>query len=165
MTRVKKGVSLDAVSAELRAITQRFVARRPNNYPKAGFRMKVRTLNDVQLQRFGGTLKVLMAVVGLLPVIGCASVSILLLAQATARHRDALAASPCRKSARAAATNSDPDGARPRVPRGCRCQRPKLAWGPHARTVLGLSRGRPQLWPLSESHVPDCGCQGNGRAL
>jgi predicted permease len=88
MTHVKKGVSLDAVSAELQAITQRFAARSPNNYPKAGFRMKVQTLNDFLLQRFGGTLKVLMAAVSLLLVIGCANVSILLLARATARQRE-----------------------------------------------------------------------------
>ena len=58
MTHVKEGVSLDAVNAELQAITQRLAVRSPNNYPKAGFRMKVQTLNDFLLQRFGGTLKV-----------------------------------------------------------------------------------------------------------
>src|SRR5215831_13941601 len=88
MTHVKKGVSLDAVSAELQAITERFAARSPNNYPKAGFRMKAQTLNDFLLQRFGGTLKVLTAAVALLLVIGCANVSILLLARATARQRE-----------------------------------------------------------------------------
>jgi predicted permease len=88
MTHVKKGVSLEAASAELQAITQRFAARSPNEYPKAGFRMKVQTLNDFLLQRFGGTLKVLMAAVFLLLVIGCANVSILLLARATVRQRE-----------------------------------------------------------------------------
>ena len=88
MTHVKKGVSLDAVNAELQAITQRFAARSPNNYPKTGFRMRVQTLNDFLLQRFGGTLRVLTAAVFLLLVIGCANVSILLLARAAARQRE-----------------------------------------------------------------------------
>jgi predicted permease len=87
MTHVKKGISLDAASAELQAITERFAARSPNAYP-TGFRMKVQTLNDFLLQRFGGTLKVLMAAVFLLLIIGCANVSILLLARATARQRE-----------------------------------------------------------------------------
>lgn len=88
MTHVKKGVSLDAVNAELQATTQRFAARDPDDYPKPRFRMRVQTLNDFLLERFGGTLKVLTAAVGLLLLIGCANVSILLLARATARQRE-----------------------------------------------------------------------------
>ena len=88
LTHVQKGVSLAAVNAELQAITNRFAARSPKNYPKAGFRMRVQTINDFLLLRFGGTLKMLMAAVGLLLIVACANVSILLLARATARQRE-----------------------------------------------------------------------------
>ncbi len=88
MTHVKKGVSLDAVNSELQAMTERFGARSPGDYPKSGFRMRVQTLNDFLLRRFGGTLKVMMAAVGLLLLIGCANVCVLLLARATVRQRE-----------------------------------------------------------------------------
>jgi predicted permease len=88
MTHVKKGLGLDAVNAELQGMTERFAARSPNDYPKPGFRMRVQTLNDFLLQRFGGMLKVLMAAVSLLLLIGCANVSVLLLARATVRQRE-----------------------------------------------------------------------------
>jgi hypothetical protein len=82
MTHVRKGIGLKAVDAELQGMTERFARRNPNGYPKNGFRMRVQTLNDFLLRRFGGTLKVLMAAVALLLLIGCANVSILLLARA-----------------------------------------------------------------------------------
>ena len=88
MTHVRKGIGLKAVDAELQAMTDRFARRNPNGYPKNGFRMRVQTLNDFLLRRFGGTLKVLMAAVALLLLIGCANVSILLLARATVRQRE-----------------------------------------------------------------------------
>jgi putative ABC transport system permease protein len=70
------------------AMTERFAARNPQMYPDKAFRMNVESLNDFLLARFGGTLKVLMAVVGLMLLIGCANVSILLLARATARQKE-----------------------------------------------------------------------------
>src|SRR6185437_15852103 len=88
MTHVRKGIGLKAVDAELQGMTERFARRNPNGYPKNGFRMRVQTLNDFLLRRFGGTLKVLMAAVALLLLIGCANVSILLLARAIVRQRE-----------------------------------------------------------------------------
>jgi len=141
MTHVKKGIGLDTVNSELQAITQRFVERRPNNYPKAGFRMRVQTLNDFLLQRFGGTLKVLMAGVSLLLVIGCANVSILLLARATARQREiAIRVSMGRSRLHGIASPSGfPRGAPP----------PSTPWSRFATTEL---MGRPRRrCPQTES--------------
>ncbi len=88
MAHVKKGIRLDAVDSELQSITERFARRSPENYPKGRFRMRVQTLNDYLLSRFGQTLKILMAAVILLLFISCANVSILLLARATARQQE-----------------------------------------------------------------------------
>ena len=88
MLRVKKGVGLSAVDAELQAMVQRFGKRNPSGYPKQGFRIQVETLNDFLLARFGPTLKILLAAVAMLLMIGCANVSILLLARATARQKE-----------------------------------------------------------------------------
>src|SRR5689334_258736 len=82
MAHVKKGISMQTANTELQGITDRFARRSPQMYPKAGFRMHLQSLNDFLLARFGGTLKVLMAAVALLLLIGCANVSILLLARA-----------------------------------------------------------------------------------
>ena len=88
MAHVKKGVSFQTASAEVQAMTERFARRNPQGYPKLGFRMRLESLNDFLLARFSGTLKVLMAAVAMLLLIGCANVSILLLARATARQKE-----------------------------------------------------------------------------
>jgi predicted permease len=88
MARVKPGLTLDAVSAELQAMSERFAKQNPDLYPKGGFRIHAQRLNDFLLQRFGGTLNVLAAAVGFLLLIACANVSILLLARASARQKE-----------------------------------------------------------------------------
>ncbi|MGH9666509.1 MAG: ABC transporter permease, partial [Bryobacteraceae bacterium] len=88
MARVKRGVSLQAVDAELQAMTEQFAKRNPDAYPKNGFKIHAQSLNDYLLGRFRGTLVVLMAAVGFLLLIACGNVSILLLARATAREKE-----------------------------------------------------------------------------
>lgn len=88
MAHVKRGVSLQAVDAELQPMTEQFAKRNPDAYPRNGFKIHVKTLNDFLLGRFRGTLLILMTAVGLLLLIACGNVSILLLARATAREKE-----------------------------------------------------------------------------
>ena len=87
MGRAKPGVRLEAVSAELQVMTERFAKQNPNIYPKE-FRMRVQRLNDWLLGKFQGTLLILLAAVGFLLLIACGNVSILLLAKAGARQKE-----------------------------------------------------------------------------
>ena len=87
MARMKPGISLEAASAELQMMTERFAKQSPGIYPKE-FQMRVRRLNDWLLGKFKGTLIILMAAVGFLLLIACGNVSILLLARAGSRQRE-----------------------------------------------------------------------------
>ena len=87
MARIRPGVRLEAVNAELQAMTERFAARNPNAYPKE-FHFRVQYLNDWLLGKFQGTLLILMAAVGFLLLIACGNVSILLLARAGSRQKE-----------------------------------------------------------------------------
>ena len=87
MARMKPGVTLEAVNAELQGMTERFAKRTPDIYPKE-FRMNVQRLNDWLLGKFQGTLLILLAAVGFLLLIACGNVSILLLARAGARNKE-----------------------------------------------------------------------------
>jgi predicted permease len=87
IARIKPGISLQAASAELQAMTERFAKRSPNVYPK-NFRIHVERLNDWLLGKFRGTLIILMTAVGFLLLIACGNVSILLLARAGARQKE-----------------------------------------------------------------------------
>jgi putative ABC transport system permease protein len=87
MARVKPGIGLEAASAELQAMTERFAIRSPSVYPKE-FRLRAKPLNDWLLGKFRGTLLILLAAVGFLLLIACGNVSILLLARASARQKE-----------------------------------------------------------------------------
>jgi predicted permease len=85
--KLKPGVSLEAARAELEPLVLQFAQRDPKGYPLVTH-IKVVTLNEQVLGEFSGTLLLLFSAVALLLVIGCANVSILMLARGTARMHE-----------------------------------------------------------------------------
>jgi putative ABC transport system permease protein len=98
--KLKPGVPHATARAELQVLVDRFTQNDPRDFRK-DLRVAIVTLNEEVLGRFSGTIVLLfVAVIGLL-VIGCANVSILLLARGTARQhelaiRASIGASPAR---------------------------------------------------------------------
>ena len=85
--KLKPGAQYAAVQAELQGLVDRFAKEDPNNYPQ-NMRAKIVTLNEEVLGRFAGTIVFLFGAVVVLLMIGCANVSILLLARGTARQHE-----------------------------------------------------------------------------
>jgi predicted permease len=85
--KLKPSVPYATATAELQVLVDRFTQVDPKDFRK-GRRVNIVTLNQEVLGRFSGTIVMLfIAVVGLL-IIGCANVSILLLARGTARQHE-----------------------------------------------------------------------------
>ena len=85
--KLKPGVTLEQARAELEPLILQFRKRDPNGYAPVE-KIKVVTLNEQVLGQFSGTLMLLFGAVTLLLVIGCANVSILMLARGTARMHE-----------------------------------------------------------------------------
>jgi predicted permease len=85
--KLKPGVTLEAANAELQPLVLSFRDRDPKNYAPVT-RIKTVTLNEQVLGQFSGTLMLLFGAVVLLLIIGCANVSILMLARGTARMHE-----------------------------------------------------------------------------
>jgi predicted permease len=84
--RLKPGTKFPSAEAEFQALADRFAKLDPT-YPQDR-KVKIVTLNEQVLGRFAGTLALLFGAVLALLVIGCANVSILLLARGTARQHE-----------------------------------------------------------------------------
>ncbi|HEX5234373.1 MAG TPA: ABC transporter permease [Silvibacterium sp.] len=85
--RLKPGITYAGAEAELQAMVTRWSATDTTTYPK-DVRVRVVSLNQEILGKFQGTLIMLFGAVALLLVIGCANLSILLLARGTARQHE-----------------------------------------------------------------------------
>ena len=85
--RLKPGVSRATANSELQALLQQFAKDAPDQFPPS-FRVALQGLNDQFVERLGPTLFLLFGAVALLLLIGCANVSILLLARGTARAHE-----------------------------------------------------------------------------
>jgi len=85
--RLRPGVTYEAANAALQPVVEQFASEMPKHFPDH-FKVKVEALNAWAFRRVGGTVFAMFAAVMLLLVIGCGNVSILLLAQGTARQHE-----------------------------------------------------------------------------
>lgn len=85
--RLKPGIKYPAAEAEIQVLVDRFAKEDPKGYPQ-DMKVKIVTLNEQVLGRFAGTIVFLFGAVVVLLIIGCANVSILLLARGTARQHE-----------------------------------------------------------------------------
>lgn len=85
--RLKRGVTHDAADAELQPLLEQFARDSPKAFPEH-FKVRVEGLNEWVARSIGGTLYLLLGAVALLLTIGCANLSILLLARGVARQHD-----------------------------------------------------------------------------
>jgi predicted permease len=85
--RIKPGISYSVAEQELQGLVETLAKQTPDNFPP-DFRIHLQRLNDIAVGKFSGTLVALFLAVSLLLVIGCANVSILLLARGAIRNRE-----------------------------------------------------------------------------
>ncbi len=85
--RVKPGISYPVAEQELQQLVETLARQTPDHFPP-DFKIHLQRLNDIAVGKFSSTLVALFLAVSLLLVIGCANISILLLARGTIRNRE-----------------------------------------------------------------------------
>jgi predicted permease len=85
--RLRPGMTKEAANAALEPLLQQFARDQPKRFPDR-FNVRVEGLNEWVVRGVSGTLYLLFGAVALLLAIGCANVSILLLAQGAARQHE-----------------------------------------------------------------------------
>jgi putative ABC transport system permease protein len=85
--KLRPGVTVAQASAELQPVMEQFRKQRPSQYPEQ-FRVEMRSITELYARPLGPTLYLLLGAVASLLLIGCANVSILLLARGTERQQE-----------------------------------------------------------------------------
>jgi predicted permease len=85
--KLRPGVTVAQANAELQPLLEEFAKQSPAHYPEK-FRVNLRSIVEVYARPLGPTLYLLLGAVASLLLIGCANVSILLLARGTERQHE-----------------------------------------------------------------------------
>jgi putative ABC transport system permease protein len=85
--KVRPGVTFAQANAELQPMLEQFAKQSPSRYPDS-FRVELRSITDLYAKPMGTTLYLLFGAVASLLLIGCANVSILLLARGAQRQHE-----------------------------------------------------------------------------
>ena len=85
--KLRRGVTVAQANAELQPLMEQFAKQSPDRYPEK-FRVNLRNIIDIYARPLGPILYLLFGAVAALLLIGCANVSILLLARGTERQHE-----------------------------------------------------------------------------
>jgi predicted permease len=86
--KLKPGVTIEQANAEFQPLLEDFAKIAPARFPEGGFRVNLRSIVELYARPLGTTLYVLLGAVASLLLIGCANVSILLLARGAERQHE-----------------------------------------------------------------------------